>query len=431
MAGVPVEDFCSAQISTTSPTDIQTATNKTHAGDGKTTKAEIRNFGKTRINAVSSFLPRSLPHVRMASIIHRYPVRGDYVAEEVGSPVQGLHVQVDRHQKDVLSNAHTTYYAYLRTAIAAARDELGEELTRWRDVVGREEMGEGARRTTAIVLGHHTAMPIPGRRILGTRPLLSHIIHESCYGYDSIAFCLPPMVFDAPPIGPRREQGRRMRTKDGKCERMRASLQGAATQSNVSAINISFHRVMLSRPQQKTKEVEREETLQMHGVNQMDDCLTLDVVIPNSTHHHGTAIPPQEYSGTGTNTMGAGGNIMGQHPQGEMMNEGDTGPLVQIWRRRLGWVIMSVERPTPETNPTDPGIPSPEKSSASLGSSSLKAQGIQKEEEAKAVKVQSSELAEVERLEAEAPMRRERAVAQGAHPDNRYFGSSNMPGETQ
>ncbi|KAJ7589353.1 hypothetical protein C8J56DRAFT_1164147 [Mycena floridula] len=66
-----------------------------------------------------------------------------------------------------------------------------------------------------------------------------------------------------------------------------------------------------------------------------------------------------------------------------------------------------------------------------LGSSSLKAKGIQKEHEAKAAKVQSSELAEAEMLEAEALMRKERAVAQGAHPDNRHLGSSNMPGATQ
>ncbi|KAJ7589256.1 hypothetical protein C8J56DRAFT_31698 [Mycena floridula] len=57
-------------------------------------------------------------------------------------PVQ---VQVDGHQKDVQPNAHAIYYGHLRTAIAAARQELGEELTRWRDAVGKEEMGEGAR----------------------------------------------------------------------------------------------------------------------------------------------------------------------------------------------------------------------------------------------------------------------------------------------
>ncbi|KAJ7589376.1 hypothetical protein C8J56DRAFT_888950 [Mycena floridula] len=66
-----------------------------------------------------------------------------------------------------------------------------------------------------------------------------------------------------------------------------------------------------------------------------------------------------------------------------------------------------------------------------LGLSSLKAKGIQKEQEAKAAKVQSSELAETEMLKAEALMRKERAVAQGAHPDNRHLGSSNMPGATQ
>lgn len=42
--------------------------------------------------------------------------------------------------------------------------------------------------------------------------------------------------------------------------------------------------------------------------------------------------------------------------------------------------------------------------------------------EARGLKVQSQELAEAERLEQEAGMRRERAVAHGAHPDNRHVG---------
>ncbi|KAJ7589268.1 hypothetical protein C8J56DRAFT_888860 [Mycena floridula] len=136
-----------------------------HDGDGKAMEAEIRNVGKRRINAVSSFLPRC----GVASILISYDLN-----PPLGIDAAGLkRSRASSHQKDVLSNAHTTYYAYLRTAIAAARDELGEELTRRRDVVGREEMGEGARRRrrrrrrTVIVLGNYTSTKNPGHRILG------------------------------------------------------------------------------------------------------------------------------------------------------------------------------------------------------------------------------------------------------------------------
>nr|GAT48164.1 predicted protein [Mycena chlorophos] len=64
-----------------------------------------------------------------------------------------------------------------------------------------------------------------------------------------------------------------------------------------------------------------------------------------------------------------------------------------------------------------------------VGSKSLKAKGIQKEQEARALKVQSGELAEAERLENEARMRRERAVAHGAHPDHGQLGGG-APGGT-
>ncbi|CAK5262080.1 unnamed protein product [Mycena citricolor] len=57
-----------------------------------------------------------------------------------------------------------------------------------------------------------------------------------------------------------------------------------------------------------------------------------------------------------------------------------------------------------------------------VGSESLKAKGLQKEQEAHAYKVQSAELSEAERLEAEALARRDRAVALGAHPDHRHLG---------
>ncbi|KAI0049235.1 hypothetical protein FA95DRAFT_924891 [Auriscalpium vulgare] len=59
---------------------------------------------------------------------------------------------------------------------------------------------------------------------------------------------------------------------------------------------------------------------------------------------------------------------------------------------------------------------------ALVGSTALQARGQEKEQEAQAIKSQSSEIAEAERLEREAIQRRERAVAHGAHPDNRHLG---------
>lgn len=63
-----------------------------------------------------------------------------------------------------------------------------------------------------------------------------------------------------------------------------------------------------------------------------------------------------------------------------------------------------------------------------VGSSALKAKGLQKEQEANAVKLQGRELAEAERLEKEALMRRERAVGHGAHPANSQLGAGSVTG---
>ncbi|KAF9477960.1 hypothetical protein BDN70DRAFT_922252 [Pholiota conissans] len=60
-----------------------------------------------------------------------------------------------------------------------------------------------------------------------------------------------------------------------------------------------------------------------------------------------------------------------------------------------------------------------------LGSDALKAKGLQKENEANSIKLQGRELAEAERLEREALMRRERAVAHGADPANSTLGAGN------
>ncbi|THH32807.1 hypothetical protein EUX98_g1403 [Antrodiella citrinella] len=57
-----------------------------------------------------------------------------------------------------------------------------------------------------------------------------------------------------------------------------------------------------------------------------------------------------------------------------------------------------------------------------VGSQALKAKGMQKEQEAQSFQAQSTELAEAERLEKEAMLRRERAVQHGAHPSNKPLG---------
>lgn len=51
-----------------------------------------------------------------------------------------------------------------------------------------------------------------------------------------------------------------------------------------------------------------------------------------------------------------------------------------------------------------------------VGSQALKTKGMQKEQEAQAFKHQSAELAEAEKLEREALLRRERAVQHGKFP---------------
>jgi len=59
---------------------------------------------------------------------------------------------------------------------------------------------------------------------------------------------------------------------------------------------------------------------------------------------------------------------------------------------------------------------------AVIGSNALKGQISQKQREADAIHLQSQELAEAERLEHEALIQRERAVAHGAHPQNKHLG---------
>jgi len=61
-----------------------------------------------------------------------------------------------------------------------------------------------------------------------------------------------------------------------------------------------------------------------------------------------------------------------------------------------------------------------------VGSHALKAKGMQKEQEAQAFQAQSTEIAEAERLEQEAMLRRERAVQLGAHPSNKPLGGAKI-----
>ncbi|KAH9478602.1 hypothetical protein JR316_0009059 [Psilocybe cubensis] len=61
-----------------------------------------------------------------------------------------------------------------------------------------------------------------------------------------------------------------------------------------------------------------------------------------------------------------------------------------------------------------------------VGSNALKAKGLQKEQEANSIKLQGRELAEAERLEREALMRRECAVGHGAHPANSSLGAGHV-----
>jgi len=118
--------------------------------------------------------------------------------------------------------------------------------------------------------------------------------------------------------------------------------------------------------------------------------------------------------GMGTGGMGAGG--MGQSGMGQGgMGQGGMGSGIP---------------PTGAVNHTSSGGTGQritgkiESAIGSLvGSSALKAKGLQKEQEANAVKLQGHELAEAERLEREAMMRRERAVGHGAHPANSQLGA--------
>lgn len=42
------------------------------------------------------------------------------------------------------------YYSALRKAVEAARSEIGDELTKWRDIVGKEELGKEGKKGKTV-----------------------------------------------------------------------------------------------------------------------------------------------------------------------------------------------------------------------------------------------------------------------------------------
>ncbi|KAF8162471.1 hypothetical protein K438DRAFT_1775904 [Mycena galopus ATCC 62051] len=100
----------------------------------------------------------------------------------------------------------------------------------------------------------------------------------------------------------------------------------------------------------------------------------------------------------------------GNTPRGHAQRRNDGRPAIRCWYRHRG-----------RLSGTGTGTKTQNQGNI-VGSKSLQAQGLQMEQEARGMKIQSQELAEAERLEQEAARRRERAVAHGAHPDNRHVG---------
>ncbi|TFY80069.1 hypothetical protein EWM64_g3946 [Hericium alpestre] len=122
------------------------------------------------------------------------------------------------------------------------------------------------------------------------------------------------------------------------------------------------------------------------------------------THNLGTGrdaggqqYPDQQYDGAG----GQYGNNQSDLPPSQHLNQ-STGHSPHPARRMEGKIEHAV--------------------GTLVGSQALQARGNEKEEEANAFKAQGRELAEAEKLEREAMLRRERAVAHGAHPENRHLG---------
>lgn len=64
-----------------------------------------------------------------------------------------------------------------------------------------------------------------------------------------------------------------------------------------------------------------------------------------------------------------------------------------------------------------------------VGSTTLKAKGMEKEREAEMLKIQAAELEHAEGLESQARQARERAVASGADPHHRHLGGANLAGD--
>ncbi|PPR06786.1 hypothetical protein CVT24_011286 [Panaeolus cyanescens] len=164
----------------------------------------------------------------------------------------------------------------------------------------------------------------------------------------------------------------------------------------------------------------------------------------NNSNQMGYSGQPELQPGTVGNSMGGpmaaqmGGH--GPMPRSQMnadpYTSGGTGP------HTLGQNDRAHIPPTNQLDGSHGGLPRGSGGSASgqrltgkiesaigsaVGSSALKAKGEMKQHEANAVKMQGAELAEAERLEREALMRRERAVGHaGAHPANSSLGGGHM-----
>ncbi|KAH7919405.1 hypothetical protein BV22DRAFT_862439 [Leucogyrophana mollusca] len=121
-------------------------------------------------------------------------------------------------------------------------------------------------------------------------------------------------------------------------------------------------------------------------------------------HSQGHNQDPLNYSSSTGGATGAGGGNPNIPPPGHV-NHQDGGGGSHAFTGRVEHAVGSM-----------------------IGSNALKAKGMQKQQEANSISLQGEELAAAENLEREALMRRERAVAHGAHPVNKHLGGNPATG---
>jgi hypothetical protein len=63
---------------------------------------------------------------------------------ETSLPLSGTHTFVVRESANTTNESSKDYYAGLRSAIIEAKKQMGDELTAWRDAVGKAEDGKEA-----------------------------------------------------------------------------------------------------------------------------------------------------------------------------------------------------------------------------------------------------------------------------------------------